>query len=129
MNMNLLAETIHALTASGKTVADVEWVGTPRFRFTWTDFAEIADREYDNGHGDVEVNQELMVVGKRFWLERNEYDGAEWWEYKAHPRKPRTLVMPSQSLVFGDSDDSDEDAEDWDSTPKGMAGFGPDEIV
>jgi hypothetical protein len=24
---------------------------------------------------------------------------------------------------------TDEDAEDWDSTPKGMAGFGPDEIV
>lgn len=33
-------------------------------------------------YGVAEVNQNLRVVFKDgSWLERQEYDGAEWWEY------------------------------------------------
>lgn len=30
----------------------------------------------------------LTLVGEDFWLERKEYDGQEWWEYKTTPIKP-----------------------------------------
>ena len=30
----------------------------------------------------------LVVVGKDFWLERNNYDGSEWWEFKQVPVEP-----------------------------------------
>ena len=31
---------------------------------------------------------DLLIVGKDFWLERVEYDGSEWWEFKTMPREP-----------------------------------------
>lgn len=31
---------------------------------------------------------DLIVCGKNWWLERHEYDGAEWWEFKEYRSKP-----------------------------------------
>ena len=45
----------------------------------------ILNFEYDDGYGITEVNMGLKLVGKDFWLERHEYDGSEWWEYKTLP--------------------------------------------
>ena len=30
----------------------------------------------------LEVAEDLVVVGDNWWIERHEYDGNEWWEYK-----------------------------------------------
>jgi hypothetical protein len=30
----------------------------------------------------------LQLVGETFWIERAEYDGSEWWEYKEIPKRP-----------------------------------------
>lgn len=87
--MNLLTETIEKIKDSGKKIDDVLWVGSSdgEYAITWNKFAEISNREYDSGFGANEVNSSLVVVGKNWWLERGEYDGSEWWEYKELPKK------------------------------------------
>ena len=87
--MNLLRETIKVLKEYNKEPKDVEWVGTNDGYITWDKFKKLADRNYDNGYGGEEVNIDLVVVGKDWWLERHEYDGSEWWEYKTLPQKPK----------------------------------------
>lgn len=89
---NLLIETLEILRTAGKSSTDVEWVGNSKVWFTWQEFEELADTEYDKGFGAQEVAQDVLVVGKDWWLERGEYDGAEWWEYKTLPLKPSKQI-------------------------------------
>lgn len=106
--MTLLAETVEKLTAHGKSPSDVRWVGIrhPDWMATinptkatealptgsWDDFAGFADFEYASGYGRNEVSGELVIVGNDWWLERGEYDGSEWWEFKTLPRKPDSAI-------------------------------------
>ena len=94
--INFLEETIDMLKDCGKTEDDVLWVGRcedwssgcPDVKNTWEWFKSKANFEYDNGYGGEEIPLSLVVVGKNFWLERHEYDGSEWWEYKTMPTEP-----------------------------------------
>ena len=84
---NLLKETKEILEQYGKTFDDVLFVGdrATHTKMTVKEFLEHANVEYKNGYGIEEINTELILVGKDFWLERHEYDGSEWWEYKSMP--------------------------------------------
>lgn len=87
--INLLRETVEVLGANDKKLEDVKWIGIPGFGTIDIEvFKYVADKEYDNGFGGEEVNLSLVVVGDSWWLERHEYDGSEWWEYKELPKKP-----------------------------------------
>lgn len=100
MIKNLLEETIECLKENGKSESDVLWVGRNytkgyretrehiTYKGTWKDFRSRADFRYDAGFGANEIPMDLIVVGKDFWLERHEYDGSEWWEFKAMPVEP-----------------------------------------
>ena len=85
---NLLEETKNKLTVCRKAPKDVLWVGTDdgSESITWEEFAKIADFEYDDGYGAVEIRLDLVLVGKDWWLKRYEYDGDECWEYKEQPK-------------------------------------------
>lgn len=95
---NLLQETIDFLKEHGKTENDVLWVGrnddncssdeAANVKNSWEWFKKNADFEYDDDLGINEIPLSLIIVGKDFWLERNEYDGSEWWEFKTMPKKP-----------------------------------------
>lgn len=88
--MNLLRETINSLQENGKALSDVKWVGRRSTNAVcrWEEFEEQSRYlEYDNGYGCALVPEDLVVVGDDWWLERSEYDGAEWWEYKTLPKK------------------------------------------
>lgn len=88
--MNLLQETVNELKENGKTPADVRWVGRESInaKCSWDDFAKQANFEYDAGYGSEEIPGDLIVAGDDWWLERAEYDGSEWWEFKAVPAEP-----------------------------------------
>ena len=86
--MNLLRETIRELKDNKKKEKDVLWVGNKDIYITWNEFKKIADIEYDAGYGGQEVATDLLIVGKDFWLERQEYDGSEWWGFKELPNIP-----------------------------------------
>lgn len=88
MMMNLLAETIERLGQQGKQTADVRWVGNQHGFAAWDRFEIDADFDYNAGFGGTNVLTSLVVVGENWWLERHEYDGSEWWEFKTIPVKP-----------------------------------------
>lgn len=97
--MNLLKETIEVLKEHGKTEKDVLWVGCEKFYTDWEHFKKIADVEYDNGFGEEEVACDLLVVGEDFWLEREEYDGSEWWIFREFPQKPKKRFDFSNATI------------------------------
>ena len=69
-----------------KTEKDILFVEYKGY-FSFDKFKEIADFEYDDGYGGAEI-PDVRIVGSNWWLERGEYDGSEWWEFKTIPQKP-----------------------------------------
>lgn len=100
---NLLQETTEELIACGKTWDDVLWIGGSEFTISVEDFKKLANREYDSGYGAQEVATDLKIVGKDWWMERGEYDGSEWWDYKEYPTKSseQKSVKRVISSIFG----------------------------
>ena len=45
---------------------------------------EDLDFEYNDGFGGQELDG-LVLFRDKTWLERGEYDGSEWWDYKKPP--------------------------------------------
>ena len=86
--MNLKEETLQVLKDNGKTTKDIRWVGGSKYTIPTELFWKLADVEYNDGFGAQEVAKDLVVVGDDWWLERAEYDGSEWWEYKTLPVEP-----------------------------------------
>lgn len=111
---NLLAETIAVLREYNKTLADIQWVGDFEGHYIPVHrFIELANADYDGGFGSPKVPEDLVVCGDNWWLERGEYDGSEWWEYKTMPIEPdtelnvRTLTGGMWSSLWSMSEDYD----------------------
>lgn len=96
--MNALDELIEECNLCWKTLEDIDywWVG-------WYDeenqcifnsdsieimkkFLQDKYAYYDNWWGSQELYWEIVFKDKT-WLERGEYDGSEWWEYKKCPER------------------------------------------
>lgn len=92
MRKNLLEETLQILEYNNKNDNDVKWVGNLTHKTTWEDFKKIADTEYNSDFGRPQVVQDLMIVGEDWWLERGEYNGQEWWEYRELPKEPTDII-------------------------------------
>ena len=94
---NIVEETLKVLKDHGKAPEDVSWVGSNdgEYAMSWEDFFyRFTKIVYDAGYGAQEIAQDLVVVGDNWWLEREEYDGAENWIYKNCPTpasKPRAF--------------------------------------
>lgn len=63
------------------------WYSDPIFKkegqeFSWELIPE--DLEYDSGYGSQELFGTILFKDNT-WLERGEYDGQEWWEYRSPP--------------------------------------------
>lgn len=89
--MNLYEETIKCLKEHGKSLDDVVAVCGDEFQITKEGFVEYSKVQYDDGYGASEVAIDLLVIGIDFWLERHEYDGSEWWEFKQMPTRYKQL--------------------------------------
>lgn len=85
---NLWEETLRELATYGKTFKDVKYVQGSNFGITKENFEKVAKKsKYYSGFGAAEVAEDLVVVGDNWWIERHEYDGSEWWEYKEKPKQ------------------------------------------
>lgn len=83
---NLWTETVDFLEKYDKTLDDVLYIQGDDFEITKKNFETVAkDTEYDSGYGAQHVAKDLVLVGEDWWIERYEYDGSEWWEYKSIP--------------------------------------------
>lgn len=87
--MNFKEETINKIEENGASINEIKWIGSQDFHIPIQDFWKISNFEYDNGYGGQRIPYDLVIVGDYWWMERAEYDGAEWWEFKVKPRKPR----------------------------------------
>lgn len=54
-------------------------------------FLEALDFEYHDGYGSQELDGTVWLTDGT-WLERGEYDGAEWWEHRVRPAIPKELL-------------------------------------
>ena len=85
---NLWEETLRELGTYGKTFKDVKYIQGSDFGITKENFEQVAKKSnYESGFGAPEVAEDLVIVGDSWWLERHEYDGSEWWEYKEKPKQ------------------------------------------
>ncbi len=101
---NLKQETLNMLEANLIVPERVRWVGSRdgQFAISWEQFLEIADFNYDDGYGAQEIATDLVVVGDGWWLERHEYDGSEWWEFKSLPiRKEKAREFDNVTPSYG----------------------------
>lgn len=103
--MNLLKETLEEFAQNNKTENDIIWVGCEDFKTTWENFKEVADIEYDNGFGSPKVAEDLIIMGNDFWLERHEYDGSEWWEYKSKDIHEPKKEMRIKAVTVNQADE------------------------
>jgi hypothetical protein len=101
---NLLKETLELLERNNKKETDVKWVGSSTHKTTWADFKKNANVDYESGFGSPKVAGDLLVVGENWWLERGEYDGSEWWDYKEMPKEP-TEIIELKALTVNQADD------------------------
>ena len=97
---NLLKETLDVLSKNGKTIQDVKWIGSETEKVSIDEFLVVADKEYDSGYGGQEVADDLLIVGDNWWLERHEYDGSEWWEYKELPIEPSETIKLYKLITY-----------------------------
>lgn len=89
---NLYEETAEILLENGKSMSDIVFVSGSGHEIPLDNFIKAAKSyDYDSGFGSEEVPLDLMVVGKDWWIERHEYDGSEWWEYKTLPQRPKIV--------------------------------------
>lgn len=85
---NLWEETIGELAVHDKNFDDVMYIQGSDFGITKKNFEQVAKKtEYNSDFGSAKVAEDLILVGDNWWLERHEYDGAEWWVYKEKPKR------------------------------------------
>lgn len=89
---NLWEETLKKLVDNEKTFEDVLFIQGDDFGITKENFETVAkNTEYDSGYGAQHVATDLVLVGEDWWIERAEYDGAEWWEFKSIPVRSKYM--------------------------------------
>lgn len=122
---NLWQETNEKLAENNKSFDDVVAICGNDFQITKEDFEKYSKTEYDDGYGSPKVAEDLLIIGEDFWLERHEYDGSEWWEFKQMPQykelpfKPITALTVEQASANGvDCACGWENLEDLQCTPQ-----------
>lgn len=57
----------------------------------YNEFINKMDFEYDSSWGSQHLYGIVWLKDNNSWLERGEYDGSEWWDYKYLPNIPDNL--------------------------------------
>jgi len=96
---NLLEETIEVLNENGHGLSEIIYVICDGDEVPIPDFLRLANIQYDNDYGAAEINMTLKVVGAGWWLERAEYDGSEWWDYREVIKKPSEISVPKSFKI------------------------------
>ena len=87
--INLLEETEKALKNHKTNLPHVVCIKNAEGYMTTAEFAEQAAKiNYDNGYGEVQIDPTLVIIGKFWWMDRQNYDGLEGWVYHHKPKKP-----------------------------------------
>ena len=97
---NFLEETLKVLKDNGKNPSDVYWCifatetrnqDTP-MELSWDLFKVVANFKYYSDHGTNFIHMGARIIGHDWWLEREEYDGKEWWAFKTMPIRGKSSI-------------------------------------
>lgn len=94
--INFKEETLECLKLHNKTIDEIQWIGCRHYRIPMNEFWKLADFDYDNGYGLQIIPYDLLIVGLDWWMERDEYDGSEWWVFKQICEEPEEIYLPSK---------------------------------
>lgn len=93
--INAKEELLEALQRSGKSIEDIEFAGI-RHSCNINDFSCVTESTdlllksldflYDEDYGTQHIYGYILFRDGS-WLERREYDGAEWWKFMIPPTK------------------------------------------
>ena len=111
MKINLLKETFDKMKENGVSPDDVIYVFNSFGYCSWEEFEELTNFNYDNGYGLIAIDLNLIVRGSDWWMEREEYDGSEWWRFCTMPLRSEQRHDPNVSLLrkYFDFDDENEE--------------------
>lgn len=87
--INALAEIAAALAENKKALTNIDYLHIYIKEVEVTaveELEKLSKIDYDSGYGQQNLYGAIVFKDKS-WLERGEYDGAEWWEYKTVPTK------------------------------------------
>jgi hypothetical protein len=87
--MNLKNETIEVINENGYNIDDIKWIGTHDFKIPIDLFWKLADYNYNVFSIHQQVISDLIIVGDTWWMERNHFDNAEWWNFHKVPEMPK----------------------------------------
>tara|TARA_R110000824_G_scaffold144673_4_gene312676 strand:- start:311 stop:676 length:366 start_codon:yes stop_codon:yes gene_type:complete len=65
---------------------------------------KFLDVEYDNSFG-CQVLEGFIWLADGTWIERQEYDGSEWWRRVVRPKMPTRATMECYSTEVMEMDD------------------------
>ena len=92
--MNALKELYNVLENKEKVVSDIKVVNIAIAITNWNckkiihvkrvEDLPLLNVEYDDGYGSQEL-EGIVLFKDGTWLEREEYDGSEWWRYLTPP--------------------------------------------
>lgn len=103
--MNFLDETIKVIKESNHNLNDVMFIGSAdgKYRMDIEKFIKKANFTYDNGYGGAEIAKDLIIYfNDHTYIERGEYDGAEWWEYRVKSVFNKTDDYKDFDILGGD---------------------------
>jgi hypothetical protein len=94
--MNALEELKEVLKENNKTIDNIIAIRVVLEVQENDDIAiytleDLKDVNYDDGYGSQNLYG-IILLDDNDWLERLEYDGAEWWEYRRNPHLVDDLV-------------------------------------
>ena len=92
---NAKQELLSTLKDINKTIDDISdmvFIDKRDYGHTVIKDIDNLDFDYDSGYGLQELGG-VVVFKDGSWLERGEYDGSEWWEYKKTPTKEDIIKM------------------------------------
>jgi hypothetical protein len=95
---NVVEELERAMEYADKKIEDIDWMHISVAKYgdeaitmlPTDDYQEFVktfkDVDYDSGYGGQELFG-VVVFKDNTWLERFEYDGSEYWDYKETPKR------------------------------------------
>lgn len=99
--INFKEEILECLKLHNKTVDEIQWIGCKDYRIPMDEFWKLANVDYNNNCLYRLIPYDLLIVGLDWWMERNEYNGFEWWEFKEICKEPKEIYLPLRLITYG----------------------------
>ena len=86
--MNHLDEILTVLRDNGKLQSDIRFCESGELCFTWLALKQVLAQASGHRH----IRSDLKIVGNGWWLERDQWDGDDFWVFKTTPNQSRALL-------------------------------------